>query len=102
MERVRGVILRGDQAPGGRRRSTPERMRAVSEALVDTLVELHAVDSAGGGARGLRQARGLRASGRSTGGPSATRKARTDEVPDMERLAGLARRAPAAEIGARR
>ena len=43
MERVRGVILRHQKAPEGVDLN-PERMRALSTAAVDGLVDLHAVD----------------------------------------------------------
>src|SRR5262249_6485290 len=43
MERVRGVILRGPAPPPGVD-LPPERMRRLSEAVVDGLAELHAVD----------------------------------------------------------
>jgi len=42
MERVRGVILRGDEPPEGVAFS-PELMRKTSTALVDNLADLHAV-----------------------------------------------------------
>src|SRR3970040_1101965 len=47
MERVRGVILR-ERPPEGVTLDA-ERMRGICEALVDTLVELHAVDYAAAG-----------------------------------------------------
>src|SRR5205823_1319046 len=43
MERVRGVILRGD-APSPGVTFSPQLLRDTSTALVDNLVELHAVD----------------------------------------------------------
>ena len=43
MERVRGVILRGDGSGSGLA-LTPSLLRATSTALVDNLAELHAVD----------------------------------------------------------
>jgi aminoglycoside phosphotransferase (APT) family kinase protein len=43
MERVRGVILRGDKPPPGVT-FTPDLLRRTSTALVDNLVDLHAVD----------------------------------------------------------
>jgi aminoglycoside phosphotransferase (APT) family kinase protein len=42
MERVKGVILRANAAP--KQGLSPAQMRATSEALVDNLVELHALD----------------------------------------------------------
>ncbi|HWE26228.1 MAG TPA: phosphotransferase family protein [Myxococcales bacterium] len=43
MERVRGVVLRGEQPPPGLT-FTPEFLRVTSAALVDNLADLHAVD----------------------------------------------------------
>jgi aminoglycoside phosphotransferase (APT) family kinase protein len=43
MERVRGLILRGDRPPSGMT-FTRELLRQTSTALVDNLADLHAVD----------------------------------------------------------
>src|SRR5207302_10920865 len=43
MERVRGVVLRGNRLPRGLA-VDPAAMRRISEAAVDGLVDLHAVD----------------------------------------------------------
>src|SRR6185503_3362792 len=48
MERVEGLILRGTRLPPGVALD-PAGLRAVSETVVDTLVELHAVDPAAAG-----------------------------------------------------
>jgi len=78
MERVQGLILRGTKLPPGVVVGAAG-MRAVSETLVDTLVELHAVDPAAAGlaeefvaqavqqalARGLALPEEIRAAGRS-------------------------------------
>ena len=45
MERVRGVVIRGDGSASGID-LTPELVRRISTALIDNLVELHAVDVA--------------------------------------------------------
>jgi aminoglycoside phosphotransferase (APT) family kinase protein len=85
MERVRGVILRDQRPPAGLD-LPPERMRALSEAVVDGLAELHGVDyrAAGLGDFGRpdgyleRQVAGWR---------QRWEGSRTDEVPDIERAA---------------
>jgi aminoglycoside phosphotransferase (APT) family kinase protein len=85
MERVRGVILRDQRPPAGLDLS-PERMRTLSEAVVDGLAELHGVDyrAAGLGDFGKpdgyleRQVAGWR---------QRWEGSRTDEVPDIERAA---------------
>lgn len=89
MERVRGVIFRDqrrDQRPPAGLDLSPERMRALSEAVVDGLAELHSVDyrAAGLGDFGRpdgyleRQVAGWR---------QRWEGSRTDEVPDIERAA---------------
>jgi aminoglycoside phosphotransferase (APT) family kinase protein len=85
MERVRGIILREHRAPAGID-LPPERMRHLSEAVVDGLAELHAVD--------YRQA-GLADFGRPdgylerqvAGWRQRWEASRTDEVADVERAA---------------
>jgi aminoglycoside phosphotransferase (APT) family kinase protein len=85
MERVRGVILRDQRPPAGLD-LPPERMRALSEAVVDGLAELHGVDyhAAGLGDFGKpdgyleRQIAGWR---------QRWEGSRTDEAPDIERAA---------------
>jgi aminoglycoside phosphotransferase (APT) family kinase protein len=85
MERVRGVIFRDQRRPEGMD-LTPDRMRSLSEAVVDGLAELHAVDF---------QAAGLGDFGRPdgyverqvTGWRQRWEGSRTDDVPDVERAA---------------
>jgi len=93
MERVRGVIVRGDGAGSGLS-LTPELLRATSTALVDNLADLHAVDL---------QRSGLGAMGRPEGYVARQVKgwterylaARTDEIAEMEAIAAwLARNMP--------
>jgi aminoglycoside phosphotransferase (APT) family kinase protein len=93
MERVRGAIFRQTAPPGVT--VTPEQMRAVDEALVDTLVELHAIDYRAIGLAELGNPDGyvLRQVG---GWAKRYADAKTDDVPDIERVAGwLAAHIPA-------
>lgn len=85
MERVRGIVLRHQKAPEGTDLS-PERMRAVSEAAVDGLAELHAVDSREAGLDGFGRPEGYVAR-QVTGWTGRWVNARTDEVPDVDRAA---------------
>jgi aminoglycoside phosphotransferase (APT) family kinase protein len=88
MERVRGVILRGDGSGSGLALG-PEILRATSTALVDHLVELHAVEleRSGLGAMGRpagyleRQVRGW---------TERYQAARTDQLPEVEAAAAWA------------
>ncbi len=85
MERVKGLIVRGDGKESGLALD-PATLRATSTALVDNLVALHAVDL---------QATGLAAMGRPEGYVGRQVKgwteryqaARTDDVPSVERAA---------------
>lgn len=83
MERVPGVILRGDP-PAGLDLSAPIAQR-LAEAAIDTLVALHAVDPA---ATGLaRFGRGPGYVARQVGGWSERfRRARTPDVGDFEQV----------------
>jgi aminoglycoside phosphotransferase (APT) family kinase protein len=85
MERVRGVILRHPRAPAGID-LPPERMRAISEAAVDGLAELHAVDWRAAGLEELGRPEGYVAR-QVEGWADRWRKARTDDVPDLDRAA---------------
>ena len=85
MERVRGVILRHPKLPAGVD-LPPERMRQLSEAAVDGLAELHAVHYRAAGLADFGRPEGY--VGRQVGGWSERwRKARTDDVPDLDRAA---------------
>ena len=85
MERVRGLILRGTKLPPGL--SVDEAgMRALSETLVDTLVDLHAVDPAAAGLGDFGKPQGY-VQRQVAGWTERYARARTDDVPDMERLA---------------
>ena len=98
MERMCGVILRGDKPPAGIS-FTPELMRRTSTALVDNLAELHAVDvrrlplSNIGRPQGYvaRQVNGWR---------ERYRNAKTEEVPGVEAAAAWLSRNTPEESGA--
>ncbi|HZY02308.1 MAG TPA: phosphotransferase family protein [Anaeromyxobacteraceae bacterium] len=83
MERVRGVVLRGDaSAPG----LTPDLLRAASTALVDNLAELHGVDLARTGLASTGKPQGY--VGRQVAGwTERYARARTDEIPQIEAVA---------------
>jgi aminoglycoside phosphotransferase (APT) family kinase protein len=92
MERVRGVVLRAPLPSAFRDVS---RLRDVSLELVATLAELHAVDYAGAGLADLGRPRGY-VERQVRGWTDRYARARTDDVPDMERLATwLGERVPA-------
>lgn len=85
MDRVRGVILRKQTAPDGVELS-PETMRAVSEALVDGLAELHSVDYAAAGLGELGHPEGY-VRRQVEGWTKRYQAARTDDVPGVEQAA---------------
>ena len=84
MERVEGLILRGPRPEG--LEGTPQELAALGETFVETLVELHGLDV---------EAIGLGDFGHPTGyvqrqiegWTKRYHKARTDEVPEVERAA---------------
>jgi aminoglycoside phosphotransferase (APT) family kinase protein len=85
MERVAGPVLRHPEPPPGIE-LPPARLRALSEAAVDALLELHAVDPAAAGLGGLGAPAGYTA--RQVGGWTARwRDARLDPVPDLDAAA---------------
>jgi len=93
MERVEGVILRApltaEAAP------EPKLMAAIGRSFVDTLVELHAVDFEAAGLGDLGRPEGY-VRRQIEGWTRRWEKARTDEVPELERAASwLASRLPA-------
>ena len=82
MERVRGTILRGvprDPPP-------PATMRELSGRLVDGLAELHAIDPREAGLSELGKPEGY-VERQVRGWGERWRRARTDDVPDMDRVA---------------
>ena len=102
MERKTGIVLRHQKAPAGID-LPPERMRRISETLVDGLAELHAVDYAAAGLGDLGHPAGY-VERQVAGWTERWRGARTDDVPDVDRAAAwLAGHLPAevpAESGA--
>lgn len=86
MERVRGVIFRDQRRPEGMD-LTPARMRALSEAVVDGLAELHAVDYQAAGLGDFGRPEGY-VERQVTGWRQRWEGSRTDDVPDVERAAG--------------
>jgi len=85
MERVRGVILRQPRAPQGID-LPPERMRGISEAAVDGLADLHAVDYRAAGLEDLGHPEGY-AARQIEGWTGRWQKSRTEDLPDLDRAA---------------
>jgi aminoglycoside phosphotransferase (APT) family kinase protein len=95
MERVRGLILRSSGLPAGVD-LPPPRMRALSEALVDALAELHALDVSSGPLAALGKPEGY-AARQVAGWTGRWTRAKTEEVPALDAAAAwLAGRVPAA------
>lgn len=84
MERVAGVILRA-KLPEGIELG-PERMRALSESLVDTLVEIHGIDLGAAGLADLGKPQGY-IERQVRGWTERYRKAQTDEIPEFDHVA---------------
>src|SRR3990170_324699 len=84
MERVKGIILR-DRPPEGVTLDAG-RMRGICEALVDTLVELHAVDYEAAGLGDLGRPEGY-VERQVSGWITRYQNARTDDLADMDRAA---------------
>jgi len=98
MDRVRGVILRHQRLPAGVE-LPPETMRAISEAAVDGLAELHAVDYEAVGLGDFGRPEGY-VRRQVEGWSERWRNARTDEVPGVDRAAGWLVEHQPAESGA--
>jgi aminoglycoside phosphotransferase (APT) family kinase protein len=82
MERRRGVILRGGDAPA----PEPPTLRAVSESLIESLAALHRIDPADAGLGEFGRPEGY--VGRQvTGWARRYQDAKTDDLPDVERVA---------------
>jgi aminoglycoside phosphotransferase (APT) family kinase protein len=93
MERVRGVILRGEKPPDGTT-FKPELLRKTSTALVDNLADLHAVDVTGPPLSTIGRPQGYVAR-QVTGWTERYSKAKTDEIPGVDAAAAwLARNMP--------
>lgn len=92
MERRRGIVVRHDEPLGLANR--PEERRRVSEALVDTLADLHAIDVTSGPIAALGKPAGFVAR-QVRGWTERWQKSKTDQLPEMEALAvWLAERIP--------
>jgi aminoglycoside phosphotransferase (APT) family kinase protein len=85
MERVRGVILRGQRPPRGITLS-PEVMRKLSTALIENLAQLHAVDAAQAGLSDLGHPQGYVAR-QIKGWTERYLRAKTDAIPQVEEVA---------------
>jgi aminoglycoside phosphotransferase (APT) family kinase protein len=96
MERVHGVILRGGASTAALDASA---RRAISEALVDALAELHALDHRRPELAALGHGEGY-VERQVTGWTARYQAARTDDVPAMERVAPWlhAHRSPARDL----
>jgi hypothetical protein len=84
MERVRGLILRGQQAPPGMELG-PELLRDLSTALIDGLAGLHAVELQSTGLAALGRPEGY-VRRQVAGWIERYQKARTDEIDGMDRV----------------
>jgi aminoglycoside phosphotransferase (APT) family kinase protein len=85
MERVRGIVLRHQRPPEGVD-LPPERMRALSEAAVDGLADLHAVDFRAAGLGDLGRPEGY-VTRQVEGWTARWQGSKTDDVPDLDRAA---------------
>lgn len=97
MERVRGVILRGN-LPGPMRPPEP-LMARIADAFVRTLATLHTLPLDGTGLRELGRPDGYVAR-QVAGWTERYRRAQTDEVPSLDRVAAWLERNRPAEAGA--
>jgi len=83
MERRRGLIVRADEPP---ELHDPRARRRVSDALIHTLSDLHAVDVVGGGLSALGKPAGFVAR-QVRGWTDRWQRAKTTELPVMDTLA---------------
>jgi aminoglycoside phosphotransferase (APT) family kinase protein len=98
MERVRGIVLRHQRPPAGIE-LPPARMRAISEAAVDGLAELHGLDYRAAGLEDLGHPEGYVAR-QVAGWTQRWQGSRTDDVPDLDRAASWLAAHQPAESGA--
>ena len=84
MERVKGVILRASPAPA--ERPSPPEMRRIADSLIESFAELHAVDINAAGLADFGRAEGY-VRRQIEGWTRRYLKARTDDVPEIERAA---------------
>jgi aminoglycoside phosphotransferase (APT) family kinase protein len=91
MERRRGIVVRHDEPMP---LAHPETRRRVSEALIDTLADLHAVDISAEAVAGLGKPAGFVAR-QVEGWTDRWHRSRIDDVPEMDALAAwLSKRLP--------
>jgi aminoglycoside phosphotransferase (APT) family kinase protein len=83
MERLRGLIFRGARPPV---ELSPAKKRAVDEALIDTLADLHAFDYRKAGLADLGKPDGY-IERQITGWTRRYADAKTDEIPEVEQIA---------------
>jgi aminoglycoside phosphotransferase (APT) family kinase protein len=88
MERIRGIILRKDPPPG--LELTPALARRLCETLVDTLVELHAIDAAAVGLGDFGRPDGF-VERQVSGWTERYAAARTDDIADVDHVAAWLR-----------
>lgn len=96
MERVQGIILRTKPPEG--LELTPELMRRISENFMDNLAEIHGVDYVAAGLGELGKPDGY-VTRQVEGWIKRYQNARTDDLPEMERLAGWLGEHKPAEAG---
>jgi aminoglycoside phosphotransferase (APT) family kinase protein len=84
MERRRGIVVRHDEPLGLAHR--PEQRKRVSEALIDTLVDLHAVDVLDGPLATLGKPAGFVAR-QVRGWTERWQRSKLDDLPEMDALA---------------
>ncbi len=97
MERVTGIILRA-QPPAGIELS-PELMRQLSESFIANLVEIHTIDYAAAGLGDLGKPDGY-VTRQVDGWTRRYQNARTDDIPDMDRVAAWLAQHKPSECGA--
>ena len=85
MERVKGIILRTKPPEG--LELTPALMRRISESFIDNLSEIHGVDYVAAGLGELGKPEGY-VTRQVEGWIKRYQNARTDDIPEMERIAG--------------
>ncbi len=86
MERRRGVVLRRGSTPGFARALDPPTARRLSTALIDNLADLHALDYRAAGLGDLGRPEGYVAR-QVNGWAERYARARTDDVPALDRVA---------------
>ncbi|OGA93790.1 MAG: hypothetical protein A3G27_06535 [Betaproteobacteria bacterium RIFCSPLOWO2_12_FULL_66_14] len=83
MERRRGLVVRAEEPPA---LAPPAARRRVSEAVIDTLADLHAIDVAAGGLSGLGKPAGFVAR-QVRGWSERWHTSKTTALPEMDALA---------------